>query len=201
MAEYSGFFDGTQTYGDAEFARYFDNSFDSGISMVNDTTLSLSYEFVTGGIKIQPTFAIVKGYYYYLSEAITLPITQDNNYAKYARIVIQLNYASKKITMQIRNGTPSTSPKAPSYYRNNSYWELAPFIIYIPKKGSSPKMYADLRKDNRYCGVIRPKNLTEFNVYLNNCKEEWTTQGWRNFFIQETEPVDAVGGSLWMEIQ
>lgn len=201
MAEYSGFFDGAQEYGQAELARYFDNQWDSGISMVNDSTMSLTYEFVTGGIKVQPTFAMLKGYFYYLDAAKTLTITQES-LPRYDRLIIQLDYASKKTTMLIRKGTPAATPKIPAYYRNESIWELAPYTIYVPKTGDgSPRMYADVRKDNIYCGAIRPKNLTEFNVYLEQCKTAWATSAWRSVYAQAITPAGAMEGSLWIEYQ
>ncbi len=63
----------------------------------------------------------------------------------------------------------------------------------------------DERADQKLCGSIRPRNLTELETMMKEYQrrfEEWfdsqQAKGWRNIYIQEGDPEGAVDGSLWI---
>lgn len=202
MAEYSGFFDGAQEYGQTELARYFENIYENGISMINNTKASFNCTIVTKGIKVEPGFAIINGFYYYLDAAVTIPLPASTGIIR-GGIFIGLDLTTKKITLYKKE---ALSSHYPTPTRNSTVWELQLNIYYISTNGSIGM--TDDRLLDGYCGVIRPKNLSEFNVYIEQCKDQWSRwfkqqqgAGWRSIYVQAATPTtDVTEGSLWMQL-
>lgn len=201
MAEYSGFFDGSQQYGQEELARYFDNIYESGVAMINDVKAGFNMTVVTGGIKVEPGFAIIKGYYYYLDTAVTISLPPGTDTIR-GGLFIGLDLATKKISLYKREAVSTTYP---SPVRNDTVYELQLDIYYISTNGTIGA--TDHRLTNNYCGVIRPKNLSEFNIYIEQCEVKWNAwfnqqkgTGWRSIYYQTATPTDATEGSLWMQL-
>ena len=204
MADYTGFFDGDTTYGQDELARYFDNIYESGISMVSDSEMSFGVTATATGIKVEKGFAIVKGFYFYTDAARNLTITKDSNYDRIDRLVVSLDLTNKKVSLLLKKGTASTNPVVPSLIRTDTIYQLAICQIKVGKNGGY--YITDERANKNLCGAIRPKNMTEFNLLIDSFQLRFDTwlnaqeaKGWRNIYIQSAQPTGAVEGSIWMQ--
>ena len=62
--EYYGFFNGDQEYGQDEFNRYFDNIYESGVSIENNN-MTLGVTKTSTGVTVDKGFSIVRGFYLY----------------------------------------------------------------------------------------------------------------------------------------
>lgn len=202
--EHSGFFNGEQEYGQEEFNRYFDNIYESGVSVKEDNTMTLGVTSEASNIKVESGFAIVKGFYLYNDSEKSIVVSPDSNYDRIDRVVIRLNISNSKVTIEIKNGVAGSKPQPPTLQRDNLIYELSLAQVYVPRSGAIT--LTDERYRNELCGAIRPKNLTEFNKMI----EEFTKQfdkwfnsqqakGWRNVFIQAERPEESVSGSIWIQ--
>lgn len=205
MAEYTGFFDGPQLYGQEEFARYFDNIYESGVSILDNGNLSFDVSASSTGVNVNKGYAIVKGYYIYNDAIKPIKITRDSNYNRFDRVVLRLDLSTRTVSITHVLGIPSSTPTAPSLARNSLTYDIGLAIVKVPKEGGFT--VEDTRIDKGICGAIRPKNLTEFNQMLNNFKDrfnEWFSnlqgQGWRNIYIQSNKPTQNLEGSLWKKL-
>ena len=202
--EHSGFFNGDQEYGQEEFNRYFDNIYESGVSVKDDNTMTLGVTSEAYTIKVDSGFAIVKGFYLYNDSEKSIAVSPDSNYDRIDRVVIRLNISNSKVTIEIKNGIAGSKPQPPILQRDNSIYELSLAQIYVPRSGSIT--ITDERYRKELCGAIRPKNLTEFNSMLKGFTEQFDrwfnsqqAKGWRNVFIQTERPVESVRGSIWIQ--
>ena len=202
--EHSGFFNGEQEYGQEEFNRYFDNIYESGVSVKEDNSMTLGVTNEGTIIKVESGFSIVKGFYLYNDSIKSITVTPDSNYDRIDRVVVRLNISNSKVSIEIKNGVAGSKPQPPTLQRDNSIYELSLAQVYIPRSGSI--RITDERHRLELCGAIRPKNLTEFNKMI----EEFTKQfdkwfnsqqakGWRNIFIQPERPEGSVSGSIWIQ--
>lgn len=203
--EYSGFFNGDQEYGQEEFNRYFDNIYESGVSVNEDNTMTLNIIKEGNIIKADKGFAIVKGFYLYNNSPKTLSITPDPNYDRVDRVVVRLNMSNSKVSIEVKKGTAGSKPQAPSLQRDNLIYELSLAQLLVPRSGSIT--ITDERYRKELCGAIRPKNLSEFNTMIKEFTikfDKWfnsqQAKGWRNIFIQKETPEGSVPGSIWINI-
>lgn len=205
MAEYSGFFDGDNLYGQDEFSRYFDNIYQSGVSIDDNGDMTLGCAITGDSVIIGKGFAIVKGFYLYSDADKTLNISRDLNYNRIDRIVIKLNLSNKKVTLEHKQGVAGSNPVAPSLQRDNLIYELSLCQIEVPKDGAITLV--DERFRNELCGAIRPKNLSEIEAMIKEFEKSWDNwfsnqqgQGWRSVYIQTENPGDITEGSIWIKL-
>ncbi len=203
--EYYGFFNGDQEYGQDEFNRYFDNIYESGVSVNSDNTMTLEVTSTSTGVKVSTGFSIIKGFYLYNDSEKSITITKDSNYDRIDRVVLRLNLSDSKVSIELKQGTAASSPTAPSLQRDNLIYELSLGQIYVPKTGGF--VVTDERFRTELCGAIRPKNLSEFNqmiIGLEKQFDDWfnsqQSKGWRNVYIQSEKPTDSVSGSIWIQL-
>lgn len=202
--EYSGFFNGDQEYGQDEFNRYFDNIYESGVSVKVDNTMTLGVINEGNTIIVESGFAIIKGFYLYNDNNKSLTVTADSNYDRIDRVVVRLNISTSKVSIEIKKGSAGSKPQPPSLQRDNLIYELSLGQLYIPRNGKI--VLTDERYRNELCGAIRPKNLSEFNSMIKGFTvqfDKWfdsqQSKGWRNTFIQPERPVESVSGSIWIQ--
>lgn len=200
--EHYGFFNGDTEYGQEEFSRYFDNGFESGVSIENNN-MTLGVSKTSTGVTVDKGYAIIKGFYLYNDSVKTISIIRDSNYERIDRIVIRLNLSTKKVSVELKQGTPGSKPTVPALQRDNLIWELSLAQVKVPKSGEFIVIDERFRKD--LCGAIRPKNNTEFNDMIKGLQKQFDdwfnsqqTKGWRNIYIQEQQPTEAVTGSIWI---
>lgn len=200
--EYYGFFNGDQEYGQEEFNRYFDNIYESGVSIENEI-MTLSVTKTVTGITVDKGFSIVKGFYLYNDSVKTINITRDANYDRLDRIVIRLNLNTRKVSIELKQGTPRSAPVAPTLQRDNLIYELSLAQVKVPKAGDFMIIDERFRKD--LCGAIRPKNNNEFNQMIKGLQKQFDdwfnsqqSKGWRNIYLQDNHPASPVVGSIWI---
>lgn len=200
--EYYGFFNGDQEYGQEEFNRYFDNIYESGVSVENEL-MTLGVNKTPTGVTVDKGYAIIKGFYLYNDSLKTINITRDSNYDRIDRVVIRLNLSTRKVSIELKKGTPGSNPVAPALQRDNLIWELSLAQVRVPRSGDFAIIDERFRKD--LCGAIRPKNMNEFNQMIKGLQKQFDdwfnsqqTKGWRNIYIQDTEPTESVVGSIWI---
>lgn len=203
--EYYGFFNGDQEYGQDEFNRYFDNIYESGVSVNSDNTMTLEVTSTSTGVKVSTGFSIIKGFYLYNDSEKSITITKDSNYDRIDRVVLRLNLSDSKVSIELKQGTAASSPIAPSLQRNNLIYELSLAQVLVSKSGDF--QVTDERFRTELCGAIRPKNLSEFNqmiIGLEKQFDDWfnsqQSKGWRNVYIQSEKPTDSVSGSIWIQL-
>lgn len=201
----SGFFNGDTEYGQEEFNRYFENLFESGVGTHADGSLHLAVTTIEGGVCLAPGFAIVKGFYFYNDSGLEIPVTPDENYSRIDRLVLRLNILTGPVQPSVKNGTAGSKPSAPDLQRNDNVYELS--LAKLTVQPSGVITVTDERFDPSLCGVIRPRNLSEYRAMTEEYERRWEAwfagqqaAGWRNIFLQEEEPADgeAVTGSIWI---
>lgn len=201
-----GFFNGDAEYGQEEFNMYFNNLYESGVSI--DDAGNMTFKVTASGsrqFQVAAGFSIVKGFYLHNDSIYTGAIAPDATYSRIDRVVIRANLITGPVEIAIRKGTPAASPKVPALVRNSDMYEISLARIKVAPNGTLT--VTDERADNRVCGAIRPKNMTEYKTMIEGFQERWerwfaeqVTGGWRNIHIQEAKPADSVEGSIWIKI-
>lgn len=205
MAVYSGFFDGDNLYGQDEFNRYFDNIYQSGVSLDDNNNMTLGCVVNGENIIVSEGFAIIKGFYLYSDTDKILNISRDLNYNRIDRIVIRLNLSNKKVTIEHKQGVAGSSPIAPTLQRDNLIYELSLCQIEVPQSGAINLI--DERFRSELCGAIRPKNLSEIETMIKEFQKKWDEwflsqqgKGWRSVYVQSETPNNASAGSIWIKL-
>lgn len=216
MAEqYHGFWDGGALYGQVEFNRYFDRIYESGVSVRADG--SMEYEVkkasATTLTVAGDSFAIIKGFYRYTPADMTINVPAGN---RKDRVVIKMDKTRRMVyEPQLKQGTASTPP---ALQRDNNVWEIS--LAQITVNTSGIVSITNERTDKTLCGAIRPKNLSEFNDWMEGLKQLANTllndiqvrfDTWfegaqgrtpREIFVQDanTEPENPSEGALWIAL-
>jgi hypothetical protein len=205
MAFSTGFFDGDTEYGQTEFNRYFENLYESGVSLDSSGDMTFKVTADSGStITIGEGFAIVKGFFLNNDSDYSISLTADANYSRIDRVVIQLNTTSGTITPTVITGTAGSTPTAPSLTRTETVYEISLAQVLITKSGTIT--VTDERFDTELCGAIRPRNITELKAMTAEYEKqfnEWfaslSSKAWRNVYVQADEPTDMVKGSIWIQ--
>lgn len=211
MAEqYHGFWDGGALYGEVEFNRYFDRLYESGVA-VRDSGV-MEYEVTkqdASTLKIAgDSFAIVRGYYLYTPSDRTLSVPAGN---RKDRVVIKMDKNAKSVTFYLKQGSASAPP---TLQRDTYVWEISLAQISVTTAGV--QSVTNERTNQTLCGALRPKNLSEFNDWMEEIQQEandqlteiqnrfdeWfeSTQGKapREIYLQATEPSSPAEGAIWI---
>lgn len=201
-----GFFNGSNNYGQEELARYFSNIYENGVNITNSDMGMKVTRYSSTDLKVAIGFSIVNGYYLYQDVIKTITVDKDATYNRIDRVVVRLDVSNMTVSIELKQGTASSKPTAPSLTRTSSVYELSLAQIYVDSSNGI-KSVTDERYDSNLCGAIRPKNLSEFNSMMtgfNNRFNTWFEQqqgeGWRNIYIQSTVPSDAIEGAIWKQV-
>lgn len=204
MAESYGFFDGDNLYGQDEFNRYFENIYESGVSIDDNGDMTLNCYVSSNNVIVEPGFAIIKGFYLYNDSNKTISIARDSNYSRIDRIVVRLDLSSKKVSIEYKTGVASSNPVAPNLQRDNLVYELSLCQLNVTTTGNITVVDERFRED--VCGTIRPRYNTQYKDMINQFSQQFDSwfdnvqgQGWRNVYIQPNEPQDSVVGSIWIK--
>jgi hypothetical protein len=202
--EYYGFFNGDQEYGQEEFNRYFDNIYESGVSIDDNNNMTLGVTQDSGVLKVAPGFAIVKGFYLYNDSTKSINIIKDSNYERIDRLVVRLNINNHKVSLELKSGVAGSKPVPPTLQRDNLIHEISLAQIKINTTGFIA--ITDERFRSELCGVIRPKNFLEYKDMVKQFQKQFDdwfnsqqAKGWRNVFIQPEKPTGSVSGSIWIQ--
>lgn len=200
-----GFFNGQNNYGQEEFSRYFSNIYENGVN-VTDSDMGMKVtRYSSTSLRIAVGFAIVNGYYLYQDVTKSITVTKNSTYDRIDRVVVRLDVSNMMVSIELKQGTASSKPTAPSLTRTSSIYELSLAQIYV-SSSSGITSVTDERYTS-YCGAIRPKNLSEFNAMMKGLNERFDTwftnqqgEGWRNIYIQSTRPTGAIEGAIWNQV-
>lgn len=202
----SGFFDGGTEYGQEDFNRYFENLFYSGVSIGDAGSMTMGVTAGSGQITVAPGYAILRGFYCNVPDARTFTVTPDGNYDRIDRVVVHVNMLTGPAELLVIKGTPGSTPAPPELTRDDSVHEISLAQIRITPAGGIT--VTDERADQSVCGAIRPKNMTEYKDMVAEYQRQWDAwfarqqgTGWRNIYIQQAEPGEAVAGSIWIRTQ
>lgn len=199
----SGFFNGDTEYGQEEFNRYFANIFESGVSINNDGTPQYDVEAVNGQIRVGVGFAIVRGFYAYNNADVLADVAGTINTKRIDRVVLRLNLLSGPVELAIKEGSEEA---APELQRDSDVYEISLAKAVVYQDGNIEII--DERLDTSVCGQIRPRNLVEYQAFLNESRERFEkwfadqqSEGWRNVYIQRDRPTGAAEGSIWYKTE
>lgn len=123
MAERSFFFDGVDLqYNSQDFARLFDMFFDTGVAKgyLNELKVSASKNNMITSVSTGAATVVGRGY---VNDEI-LDITHDAAHAtldRIDRVVVQLNLATREVSILVKKGTPAAEPIPPSLQQDNIY--------------------------------------------------------------------------------
>lgn len=205
MAYTSGFFDGDNLYGQTEFNRYFDNIYESGVSVDGTGAMTCKVTLGTNAVTVGTGFAIIKGFWFYNDAPVTLNLTNAPSVnSRYDLIVLRLNVLTGTIEPAVVKGTAASSPVEPSLTRTDAVYEIA---LARVKRTPSKTTIVDKRSNEDQCGVIRPKNVSSYQTMIESMQSQFdefmqdkiVTQTWRTVYVQSNTPTGAVTGSIWIQ--
>lgn len=202
--EKSGFYDGGTLYGQDEFNRYFDNIYRSGVSLDDTGSMTLAVTGGTGAVSVAAGFAILRGFWYNNDSAKGITVPTPSTLPRIDRVVLRLTITTKSITAVLKQGTEASSPQPPALQRDSNVYELSLAQVRVTSAGAIT--VTDERPVESVCGAIRPKNLTEYNDMIQTFQAQWQAwfagqqaAGWRNIYIQNTQPTSPEVGSIWIQ--
>ena len=200
-----GFFNGSNDYGQEELARYFSNIYENGVNVTSSDMGMKVTRYSSTSLRVATGFSIVNGYYLYQDVTKSITVTKDATYNRIDRVVVRLDVSNMTVSIELKQGTASSKPTAPALTRTTSIYELSLAQIYVSAT-SGITTVTDERYNTSYCGAIRPKNLSEFNAMMTGFNSRFDTwfeqqqgEGWRNIYIQSTQPSGAIEGSIWIK--
>lgn len=199
----TGFFNDGTYYVQSEFAQYFKNMFENGISINDDGTMAFKVSAGSGKVSVAPGYAIANGYWFFQPTEATLAISIPSSGSAYRLIVIEINASKMTAEFKVLSGSAATKPAEPAITQNNDIYQLCLASVLVNSNGIMS--ITDCRPDRNYCGAIRPKGLSEMNEVIASAQERF--QKWfeavqpkveRHIYIQADEPQEAVEGSIWI---
>lgn len=162
MPEKSGFFDSTATdiraYPAREFAEYFSRFIKNGI-FSGGTFLKVVANGTDANVSIQTGYGWINGYLYGVYDtALTLPIQAATTLDRIDRVVLRLDVSAavRSIKAVVLQGTPSTTPTAPSLTRSGDVYDLSLAQVRVNANTSivTPSNITDERLNNDVCGIV-----------------------------------------------
>ena len=158
MALYSGFFNslnGDRKYNAAQIGRYLHGIITSGVyANVSDSLQVLA----TGGmtVAVQPGRAMLDFQFIENDEPYGLTIAGGGSLPRYDIVVLRLDMDARTITIEVKEGTPSSSPAYPSLVRTDVVKEYMLAAIYVGKLATAltQSNITDTRADTSVCGWV-----------------------------------------------
>ncbi len=164
---------GDRKYKAEDFAQYFATFIGNGIFVKPSDCLQVMAVSNTMKVIIRPGKAWVNGYYLINDEDYSLSLSvSDTSLNRIDRIVIRLDFLQRKMSVEVKKGTLSASPVAPTLKRDADAYELALADIYIAKGALTitQASITDTRLNNSLCGMMHAvvnqvDTTTIFNQY------------------------------------
>ncbi|HNW88010.1 MAG TPA: hypothetical protein PKJ47_13870, partial [Candidatus Limiplasma sp.] len=159
MAEKSSFFNsisGDRRYMAEDWADYFAAFVSSGVLLKPSGALNVTANAGSMGVKLAAGAALINGYRYANSAALTLSI--DTAHASLGRIdavMIRWSRATRSIFACIVPGTPAASPIAPAPTRSADVYDLCVSTVLVGAGVTSitQSRITDKRLDSTVCGI------------------------------------------------
>lgn len=193
MAETSGFFnsqlvDGQPdiAYEATDFANYYGMLISNGVFASPASNLQVVSESSATNIKVKKGSAFIKGYWYILSDDLSLALQANTgNSTRYDSIILTLDIPSRQISLSSVTGKSSSSGvPAPVLTRDDSIYQLClAQVAVLPQKSgmviTDGRIY-DKRPDAKYCGfvtgLVDQIDTTNLFAQYNSEFTEWFTE-------------------------
>lgn len=164
---------GDRRYKAEDFAQYFATFIGNGIFVKPSDCLQIRANGDSMSVIVRPGKAWVNGFYLINDEDYNLPLAVgDTTLNRIDRIVIRLDFIQRKMSVEVKKGTLSASPIAPTLKRDADAYELALADVYIAKGALTINQAAitDTRLNNNLCGLMhgvvdQVDTTTLFNQY------------------------------------
>lgn len=164
---------GDRRYKAEDFAQYFATFIGNGIFIKPSDCLQIYANRDSMSVTVRPGKAWVNGYYLINDDDYNLQVSVgDTTLNRIDRIVIRLDFAQRKMSVEVKKGILSASPVAPTLKRDADAYELALADVYIAKGALTITQAAitDTRLNNNLCGLMhnpiyQVDTTTLFNQY------------------------------------
>jgi len=164
---------GDRRYKAEDFAQYFATFIGNGIFVKPSDCLQIRANGDSMSVIVRPGKAWVNGFYLINDEDYNLPLAVgDATLNRIDRIVIRLDFIQRKMSVEVKKGTLSASPIAPTLKRDADAYELALADVYVAKGALTVNQAAitDTRLNNNLCGLMhgvvdQVDTTTIFNQY------------------------------------
>lgn len=159
MAIKYGFFDsvnGDRRYSAEDIGRYLQGIVSSGI--YPDANASLQVLSAGGmDVEVQEGRAMLNYHYMENTEPITLTLASGGTMDRVDAIVMRLDMERRLCEIAVKQGTPATSPVAPTMLRTDNTKEYMLASVYVKKLASSVSQeeITDTRHLTSVCGWVR----------------------------------------------
>lgn len=187
--------DGDREVTAADFAKYYHEILTNGVFYRNAEP-SLRARRASGLIStVEIGAAFVEGYMYRNTEEIELSHSMgDSSYPRIDRIVVRLDrgIANRNIRTVVKEGVPSSNPRAPALQRDDLVYELSLARVRVNAGSGEINQLLDERFDQFLCGVV--SSLIE--VPTSSFLEDWNA-----FFSDITESMDNAASNFESELQ
>lgn len=201
--ERSWFFNNGDPYGQDELRKYFTHIYRNGIAIDDMGSMELNVSASGNAVNVESGFGIIGGFGYENDSDVLIQVTADGNYDRIDRVVLRLDVTAMTIRLALKKGIAGSSPKPPDLQRDGLIYELSLAQVRITPSGGMK--ITDERFSQELCGAIRPRDMTEYQAMIKEYEKQFTewfnaqqAKGWRNIFIQENNPEEAVSGNIWM---
>lgn len=167
--EFSGFFLGSGeeelTYDAGELSTAMRILGANGVTGLG-ANLRVSVEGDTLRTVVSPGAAAIQGYFYQLKDDGTGDMFFSHAKAaassgRIDRIIVRLDLSARRITVNLKQGVPSSSPVPPMLTRNEEIYEMSLASVTV-RPGATALVDTDIideRKDEDLCGCIAPDEL------------------------------------------
>ena len=154
-----GFFDsvdGDRKYSAEDIGRYLQGIISSGV--YSDNTSSLQVLAGTGmQVEVQPGRAMLHYHFMENDEPLTLTLSAGGTLDRIDAIVARLDMERRICEIAVKEGTPATTPTAPTMFRTDNTKEYMLASVYVAKLATmiSQENITDTRHDTTVCGWVR----------------------------------------------
>lgn len=210
----SGFFNsvkGDRKYNADFFAEYFASFIGNGVFPNPSTNLQVLSANNGYNITVKTGKGWINGYYYCNTTDYNILLdVADGVLNRIDRVVLRFNTISRDITLQVKEGTFTSSPVAPSLQRDADMYELGLADIYI-KAGAISITQADitdLRLNKNMCGIVhgvvdQVDTMTIYETYTKYLNQKLSSNEfaeWLNGLKNRLNPNEDVAIQLQLQI-
>lgn len=158
--EHFRFFNSTEEdpreYLASEFAEYFGRFLSNGLYTEGGNAGMKVSPGVGLGVSVQSGYAFIRGYMYHNDANMSLTLdTADSNFDRIDRIVIRFDEVAREIRVQIKKGTPASSPTVPVLTDSTYVKELGLAQVRV-RRAAASVVLSDITDERltSACGLV-----------------------------------------------
>lgn len=189
--ERSGFFDAhmvgeeyDRVYLANSFASYFSSFIGNGIFGGRSQELQVvQMDAPEMRIKVLPGQGYIDGYWYENTSELSIPVDiADGVLNRIDIVVLRWGLVERAMWLEVRKGTPATTPIKPAIIRDADYFELQLAVISVPNGATNIEQenIEDTRLNNAVCGlvqgVVQQFDTTAFGAQLQSFINNYITR-------------------------